>query len=166
MNRNIVLAGGCFWGVERYFQNVFGVQSTCVVYAQSRVAAPSYEAVCSGETGAVEAVEITYDTTQLSLEILLKHFFHIINPILLNQQGNDYGTQYRTGIYYESDEDLPVIQKVYKHIQKKYSEPLAVEVEVLKNIFLAEEYHQKYLMKHPSGYCHISLTSMYNDEDA
>ncbi|MGL4973450.1 MAG: peptide-methionine (S)-S-oxide reductase MsrA [Culicoidibacterales bacterium] len=155
--KRIILAGGCFWGVDAYFQQVHGVLHTRVGYAQGTVPFPSYEQVCTGTTGHAEVCEIEYDETQLPLELLLQHFFLIINPTVLNRQGNDRGHQYRTGVYYFDVADREPIQIFLASQQPKYDKPIVVEVEPVKIFYIAEEYHQNYLKKNPHGYCHINL---------
>ena len=153
--KEIYLAGGCFWGTEHYFRQMKGVTDTETGYANSSVKNPTYEMVCSGNTGAAETVHITYDPEKISLETLLEAYFLSIDPTSLNRQGNDFGPQYRTGIYYTDKEDLPVIEKVLKAQQRKHTKTIVVEKAVLRNFYPAEEYHQDYLLKNPSGYCHI-----------
>lgn len=157
MSNKIYLAGGCFWGVEKFFSSISGVNKTEVGYANSLVKNPSYQDVCSGETNAVETLMIEYDKNIISLEDLLIQYLSIINPTSLNKQGGDSGTQYRTGIYYINDEDLEIISKIIEYESTKYSKPLKVEVEKLQNFYKAEEYHQKYLDKNSNGYCHIKI---------
>ncbi|CAM2955738.1 peptide-methionine (S)-S-oxide reductase MsrA [Helicobacter burdigaliensis] len=158
MQQIIYLAGGCFWGIQGYFDLLEGSLETKVGYANSKLHAPNYELVCSGESGAVETLELIYDEVVLPLEKILKHFFEIIDPCALNFQGNDYGTQYRSGIYVKDIEKLPLIRSFVKALQKDYHNPIVTEVKELENFFEAEEYHQKYLAKNPLGYCHIDLT--------
>lgn len=126
-------------------------------YANSRYANPSYEEVCTGLTHAAEAVEITFNPEEISLETLLDHYFQIIDPYSLNRQGNDVGTQYRTGIYYTSQREVPEIHKVIQKEYEKTGKKLMVEVLPLANFYPAEEYHQDYLKKNPGGYCHIPI---------
>lgn len=152
----IYLAGGCFWGTEHFLKQIRGVESTQAGYANSIVANPSYEQVCSGKTDAAEAVKVVYDPETLDLSTLLELYFKTIDPTSLNRQGNDRGTQYRTGIYYTNPEDLPVIQCAVKALAAQYKEPIAIEVKPLKNFYPAETYHQDYLDKNPNGYCHIN----------
>ena len=158
--RDIYFAGGCFWGVEEYFSRVPGVHDVTTGYANGTKENPGYEEVCSGKTGYAEAVHIQYDPKTISLKTLAEQFFKIINPISVNRQGNDVGSQYRTGMYYINAEDKNVLTLVMKDVQKKYTKPLAVELMPLKNYYLAEEYHQDYLKKNPGGYCHISFASL------
>ena len=156
----IYLAGGCFWGVEEYFSRIPGVESTTVGYAQSNLANPSYELVCSGRTGASETVRILYDPSRLSLETLIRQYFKIIDPFAVNRQGNDIGTQYRTGIYYSDPADQKLLEGLVRAESERLGKPLAVELLPLKNFYPAEEYHQRYLRKNPSGYCHINFDSL------
>lgn len=148
----IYLAGGCFWGVEKYFSLKGGVISTEVGYANGHVPNPSYDEVCSGTTGHVEAVKIGY---RGQLDAILDFFYKIIDPTAVNKQGPDTGPQYRTGIYYQSREDKLIAEASLKKLQEEYSEPIAVELLPLASYYKAEEYHQKYLDKNPDGYCHI-----------
>ncbi len=151
----IFLAGGCFWGTEKYLSLVNGVVSTEVGYANGNTDNPSYEDVCYRNTGHAETVKVLYDTDVVSLSFILKLFYEVIDPVAVNRQGNDIGTQYRTGIYYTDDQDREIIMKSVEELQKSYKKPVAIEVTALRNYFTAEEYHQKYLEKNPTGYCHI-----------
>ncbi|MDD2375669.1 MAG: peptide-methionine (S)-S-oxide reductase MsrA [Eubacteriales bacterium] len=165
--KKIWLAGGCFWGVEAYMSRVPGVADVTVGYANGKTENPTYQDVCYNNTGHAETVEVSYDPARISLENLLAEYFEIIDPTSLNQQGNDRGSQYRTGIYYsDHDNDLPVIESVLVSQQKKYAKPIVTEVEPLKQYFLAEEYHQDYLEKNPGGYCHISFDTLPEIEDS
>jgi len=156
--KDIVLAGGCFWGVEEYISRINGVIDTEVGYANGRRKSPTYEQVCTGTTGHAEAVKVEYDENNLSLYSLLKKFFSIIDPTIENRQGPDKGTQYRTGIYYINEKDKDTILKVVEEEQKKYDKKIVTEIEPLSSYFEAEEYHQDYLKKNPNGYCHIDLS--------
>lgn len=153
--KEIYLAGGCFWGTEKYFKHIPGVVATDVGYANGNTENPSYEEVCRLGTGHAEAVRVEYDPGTISLSHLLSMYFDIIDPLSVNRQGNDIGSQYRTGIYYIDEEDGPVIRKMLDTLQKKFDRPLAIETEPLENYYLAETYHQNYLNKNPEGYCHI-----------
>lgn len=157
MIREIYLAGGCFWGVEGYFKRIEGVKDTTCGYANGKTANPSYEDVCRHNTGHAETVKVLFDTDVINLEDLLIYYFRIIDPVSVNKQGNDVGTQYRTGIYYTDESLLPVIKAAVEREQRKYNEKIAVEVLPLENFYSAEEYHQNYLDKNPNGYCHINL---------
>lgn len=165
-NAKIVLGGGCFWGVEEYYRRLKGVLSTRVGYAQGVTDHPTYEEVCSMETNHAEVVEVTYDPSILSLEKILEHLFRMIDPTSLNQQGNDIGTQYRTGVYYETADERKVIEKFIAKEQQAYSVPIVVEVEPLKTFWEAEPMHQQYLVKNPNGYCHINFQLIKPSERA
>ena len=151
----IYLAGGCFWGVQKYFDQFDGIIKTTVGYANGHTENPKYEDVKAEKTGHVETVKIEYDESLQSLNQILDDYYKIIDPTSLNKQGEDEGISYRTGIYYVEKIDLEIIQSKYNEIQEKYDSALAVEVEPLRNFFNAEEYHQKYLDKNPGAYCHI-----------
>lgn len=155
--KEIVLAGGCFWGVEEFLSRINGVIKTEVGYANGNTLNPTYEDVCYKNTYFAEVCKVTYDENNLSLQNLLKKFFTIINPTSLNRQGNDVGSQYRTGIYYLDEKDIPIIQSIKKEEQTKYSKTIVTEVKPLRNYYKAEDYHQNYLKKNPNGYCHIKL---------
>ncbi|MGL5206592.1 MAG: peptide-methionine (R)-S-oxide reductase MsrB [Acidaminococcaceae bacterium] len=153
--KTIYLAGGCFWGTEKYLEQLEGVMSTEVGYANGRTENPGYEDVCCRNAGHAETVKVEYDSNVLPLKDLLPLFYEVIDPTSVNRQGNDLGTQYRTGIYYIEETDLPIIKESLKELKREYPVPLAIEVEPLNNYYPAEEYHQKYLDKNPGGYCHI-----------
>ena len=157
-NKTIYFAGGCFWGTEHYFKMIKGVVGTTVGYANSIMENPSYKDVCSGDTLAAETVKVDYDPSSVSLEFLTRMFFHAIDPTSLNRQGNDIGTQYRTGIYYTDNEDLAKIYKVFEEQRSTTEGEIVVEVKALQNFYAAEDYHQDYLDKNPDGYCHLPYT--------
>jgi methionine-S-sulfoxide reductase len=154
--KEIYLAGGCFWGVEKYLASIPGVTATEVGYANGTTANPTYEQVCRDGTGHSETVKVTFDPARLSLGFLLGLFFQVIDPTSVNRQGNDEGEQYRTGIYYTGPGDLPEIYNTLEKLRQAHTKPLAIEVLPLENYYPAELYHQKYLDKNPTGYCHIS----------
>lgn len=151
----IYLAGGCFWGMEKYIASIHGVTSTHVGYANGKTDHPTYEEVCHNNTGHAETVRIDYDPAIVPLTFLLELYYSVIDPVSVNRQGGDHGTQYRTGIYYINAADQPVIEASIAKLQGKYKAPIAIEVKPLINFNAAEEYHQKYLDKNPGGYCHI-----------
>lgn len=155
--KEIVLAGGCFWGVEEFFRRMDGVTQTEVCYVNGRTDNPTYEAICHGNTYYAEACKVIFDENILSFEELLNKFWTIINPTSLNKQGNDVGSQYRTGIYYFDPIDIATIELSLQEEQKKYEKKIVTEVKPLERYFKAEDYHQKYLVKNPGGYCHIRL---------
>ena len=150
----IYLAGGCFWGLQKFFDQFSGVVRTEVGYANGPDKAPSYQEVCRN-SGHAETVLVEYDDKEMDLEALLDYYFMVIDPLSVNRQGNDIGIQYRTGIYYTDEGQLPTIRKIFERQQEAVGKPLAVSVEPIRNFFSAEEYHQKYLDKNPGGYCHI-----------
>lgn len=152
--KTIYLAGGCFWGMQKFLDQFDGVKETEVGYANGPEKAPSYREVCDN-SGHAETVRVAYDESVLSLDALLRFYFQVIDPTSVNRQGMDSGIQYRTGIYYTDESQLPEIEAVYKEIEQEVGQPLAVEVKPLLNFFSAEAYHQNYLDKNPGGYCHI-----------
>ena len=163
-SKSIFLAGGCFWGVEAYYMQLKGVINTAAGYAQGHTENPNYNEVCSGTTGHAETTLVIYDPLVISLDDILDHFFRIINPYILNQQGNDIGSQYRTGIYYDNDDMLEPIQNFIAKKQYESDRKIVVEVEELKHFWRAEENHQHYLENNPNGYCHIDLGLAKDDE--
>ncbi|MBR0367181.1 MAG: peptide-methionine (S)-S-oxide reductase MsrA [Clostridia bacterium] len=152
--RTICLAGGCFWGMQRFFDQFEGVVHTEVGYANGPDIAPTYQQVCQN-SGHAETLRVDFDPDVISLTALLKYYFMVIDPLSVNRQGNDAGIQYRTGIYYTDPAQLGEIEAVYRAEAAKAGGALAVELKPLINFFSAEEYHQKYLEKNPGGYCHI-----------
>ena len=152
--KTIYLAGGCFWGMQQFFDQFGGVIRTEVGYANGPEKAPSYEEVCA-DSGHAETLRIDYDEQAITLTALLDYYFMVIDPLSVNRQGHDEGIQYRTGIYYTDASLLPEIEAVYRKEEEKAGAKLAVELEPLRNFYPAEEYHQKYLVKNPGGYCHI-----------
>ena len=152
--KTIYLAGGCFWGLQAFIDQFDGVIETEVGYANGPDRAPSYQEVCR-DSGHAETVRIVYDESILSLEKLLDYYFMVIDPLSVNRQGEDEGIQYRTGVYYTDEGDVPAIRRIFREQEKKAGAALAVTAEPLRNFFSAEEYHQKYLEKNPNGYCHI-----------
>lgn len=155
IRETICLAGGCFWGTQHFLKQIDGVVSTEVGYANSVVPSPTYKEVCTGLTHAAETVRVVYDPAKVDLAFLLKLYFMTIDPTSVNRQGGDCGTQYRTGIYYSSPEQRPVIDREISELAREYDAPIAIEVLLLENFYPAEEYHQDYLDKNPGGYCHV-----------
>ncbi|MGL5438999.1 MAG: peptide-methionine (S)-S-oxide reductase MsrA [Filifactoraceae bacterium] len=159
MEKTIYLAGGCFWGVEKFFKMINGVIDTEVGYANGNTINPTYEDVCKKGTNHAETVKVVYNSDKISTSALLSLFFKIIDPTSLNRQGNDIGYQYRTGIYYICDEELPVIILSISQLQNQYpNKEIVIELAPLENYYPAEEYHQDYLEKNPNGYCHLTST--------
>ncbi len=155
--KTIVMAGGCFWGVEAYFKQLHGVTDTLAGYINGE-GTPTYELVCNF-SGHAEAVMISYDEEIITLKKLLDHFFNIVDPTSINKQGNDVGIQYRTGIYNYTVDQLPFIKSYFALRQKEYSRNIAIELATDLTFYAAEVYHQDYLEKHEYGYCHINLGS-------
>ncbi|GMF66020.1 unnamed protein product [Phytophthora lilii] len=144
-------AAGCFWGVQLAFDRVPGVLQTAVGYTQGSVDSPTYRQVCSGRTNHAEAIQITFDEAQVSYDALLRKFWAIHDPTTLNRQKNDRGTQYRSGIYFHSDEQRKAALASRDEHQKTLSRPIVTEILEAKRFWDAEDYHQKYLEK--GGQC-------------
>lgn len=155
--RDLYLAAGCFWGAEKYLKLIEGVTFTEVGFANGNTENPTYKEVYTDQTGYAETVHLRYNPAVVSLRFLLEMYFKAIDPTSLNKQGEDEGTRYRTGIYYTDPADRAIIDEVVADEAKKYGLPLQVEVEPLRNFYPAEEYHQDYLDKNPSGYCHLPV---------
>lgn len=151
----IYLAGGCFWGLEAYFESIEGVYDVTSGYANGSVDVTNYQQIAS--TGHAETIHVKYDADKLTLREILLYYFRVIDPTSVNKQGNDVGTQYRTGIYYQTDEQKVIVEEFIKEQQQQFEKPIAVEVAPLAHFVLAEEYHQDYLAKNPTGYCHINI---------
>lgn len=157
----IILGGGCFWGVQAYFKRVKGVKRTVVGYSGGWKEKPTYEDVCTGKTGHAEVVLITFDKRIISLERILKHFFKIHDPSTKDRQGNDIGPQYRSAIYYFDDPQREIIDKIIYEI-KSQGVSVTTEIAKAKNFYKAEDYHQDYLEKNPGGYCHVNLNKVWD----
>jgi len=153
--KTIFLAAGCFWGAQHYLKQIRGVVETETGFANGDTENPTYKEVYTDMTGYAEAVRVVFDPAVLSLRKLINLYFDCIEPTSVNQQGEDRGTRYRTGIYYIEPEDYLTIKEVYDEVQRSYSAKLAVELEPIRNFFPADESHQDYLTKHPDGYCHL-----------
>lgn len=160
MIQTIYFAGGCFWGVEEYFSRIDGVIDAVSGYGNGDTENPTYQEVISKKTGHAETVYVTYDESIISLEQLIGYYLKIVDPTSINKQGNDVGSQYRTGIYYTRDKDLTVIDTLLDIEQTKFTKEIAIEVEPLDNFYEAEEYHQDYLQKNPNGYCHVDFDNL------
>jgi peptide-methionine (S)-S-oxide reductase len=154
MNQVITLAGGCFWCLEAVYEKVDGVVAVESGYSNGHVASPSYARVCDGDTGHAEVVRVEFDPLRISLREILEIFFTIHDPTQLNRQGNDVGTQYRSGIYLHTDDQLPVVSEVLAEVQMVHQDPIVTEVMPLANYWRAEDYHQHYFARNPGqGYC-------------
>jgi peptide-methionine (S)-S-oxide reductase len=150
------LAGGCFWCTEAIFNRLKGVTSVVPGYAASQVENPSYEEVCTGRTGAAEAIQITYDPSIITYDTLLEIFWHTHDPTTLNRQGNDVGTQYRSAIFYQNDEQKRSALASKEALEKSgaYKKPIVTEIVPFTNFYLAEDYHKDYYDRNRSqGYC-------------
>lgn len=155
--RTIYLAGGCFWGTDAFMRRIEGVFFSETGYANGNCQNPSYEQVCSQTTNFAETVLVQYDISKITLEQIIDNYVKTINMFSINKQGEDVGSQYRTGIYYENiDDEIIILQTLAKH-QANYEKKITIEVLPLINYFKAEEYHQDYLEKNPGGYCHVDL---------
>ncbi|MBE5951528.1 MAG: peptide-methionine (S)-S-oxide reductase MsrA [Lachnospiraceae bacterium] len=160
--KTIYLAGGCYWGVEKYVANIKGVSETAVGFANGDTDHPTYEQVRYENTGHAETVKVVYDETKLPLSALLNLFYEIIDPTSVDKQGEDVGHQYRTGIYFTDGEDEAVIRTSLDTLQQKVGPVLlAIEACPLVHFYDAEEYHQKYLDKNPAGYCHVPIAKIH-----
>ena len=148
-------AAGCFWGVEAAFRQIKGVISTQVGYTGGNMENPSYEDVCSDETGHAEAVEVTFDPKKVSYGKLLEVFWNNHNPTQGNRQGPDVGTQYRSAVFYHNVKQKELAEKSMKEEQKKYDKKITTEIKPAEKFFRAEEYHQQYLEKRGLSTCHI-----------
>ncbi len=162
--KRIVLAGGCFWGVQAYFRDLKGVSLSEVGYANGNIESPTYQQVCNGQATHAEATLVEYDEAVVDLSTILEHLFRIINPYTINRQGNDVGQQYRTGIYYENESDFKVARAFLDQKQAQTDRKITVELVPLENYYRAEEYHQDYLVKNPNGYCHVNLGLLKAEE--
>ena len=142
-----LFGAGCFWGIEEYFRKLKGVKKTCVGYSGGNLNNPNYKDVCTGRTGHAEVVLVEYDEAQLSYTELLNHFWRCHDPTQINKQGFDIGTQYRSVIFYYSDEQKKIAENSKENLQKSISKPVATKINKAKEFFLAEDYHQCYIQK-------------------
>ena len=161
MSKIIFLAGGCFWGVEAYFQKLKGVIFTRVGYCNGNTAFPKYEDLKSGKATHAETVKIEYDENVISLDKLLEHFLRFVEPYEIDQQGHDVGHQYRTGVYYTDLLDGIAAESYFSsHLEPGWK----IEIKMMRNFYPAEAYHQDYLTKNPGGYCHVNLNLIKDEE--
>jgi peptide-methionine (S)-S-oxide reductase len=153
-NETITLGGGCFWCVEAVFERVQGVTGVESGYCNGQVANPSYEQVCGGDTGHAEVVRVSFDRAQISLREVLEIFFVVHDPTTLNRQGNDVGTQYRSGIYFHSPAQEAAAREVLAEVNELHRGRVVTELLPEQNYTRAEDYHQHYFANHPNqGYC-------------
>ena len=153
--RDIWFAAGCFWGAQKFFKLIPGVEFTEVGFANGWERNPTYEQVYTDTTGHAECVHVRYNPEMISLKELVRLYFRIIDPLSLNRQGEDEGTRYRTGVYYEDERDFELLSKEFSRVEKKLGCELAVELRHITCFYRADEYHQDYLDKTPGGYCHL-----------
>ena len=161
----IYLAGGCYWGLEHLINEISGVIDTEVGFSGGHIKNVCYKEVTKGDTGHAETVKVEFDNSILPLDALLEEFFKIHNPTTLNQQGNDMGTQYRSAIFYISEAQKQISQKVIKKIDGSHvwGAPIITSLEQFSAFWPAEESHQKYLIKNPSGYtCHFKRNIIFD----
>jgi peptide-methionine (S)-S-oxide reductase len=156
----IIFAAGCFWGVQFYFDQVPGVVSTTVGYTGGTTEDPTYEDVSSHTTGHAEAVLIEYDTDKVSTETLVKQFFRMHDPTTMNRQGPDVGDNYRSAIFYVTDEQKDIAEKVKAKVQPNFKDPIVTQIEQAGPFYKAEEYHQKFTEKTGRGQCHIPYAAV------
>ena len=160
MTQTIILAGGCFWCIEAVFQRIKGVTKVVSGYAGGNVENPTYEQVCTGKTGHTEAVQVTFDTSKITLLEILEIFWHLHDPTTLNRQGADQGTQYRSAIFYTSKEQKDIIDESLHRLilEQSYADPIVTEISPLEVFYEAQEYHQNYFNTHPTqGYCSLVI---------
>jgi len=151
-------AAGCFWGVQFYFDQIPGVQTTMVGYTGGALENPTYEDVSYNNTGHAEAVLVQFDASELSFETLCRHFFRLHDPTQLNRQGPDVGDQYRSAIFYVNEDQKKLAEAVLESIQAEHAEKIATVIEPLREFYQAEDYHQKYTEKTGRGMCHVPYT--------
>jgi methionine-S-sulfoxide reductase len=150
-----IFGAGCFWGVQYYFDQIPGVVKTTVGYSGGRTKNPTYEEVCSHTTGHAEVTLVEFDPTKVSYQTLVQHFFRLHDPTQLNRQGPDVGDSYRSAIFYTSEEQKNVAEKVLKNAQANFEQPIVTELTRASEFYPAEDYHQKYVQRTGRGYCHV-----------
>ncbi|MBR5403389.1 MAG: peptide-methionine (S)-S-oxide reductase MsrA [Bacteroidales bacterium] len=156
--KDIWFAAGCFWGAQKFFKRIEGVDFTEVGFANGLVDNPSYEQVYTDTTGHAECVHVRYNPSVVSLEKLAELYFKVIDPLSLNKQGEDEGTRYRTGVFYADDNDVTILKEVFVNVMRELGvDSIPVELLPLSCFYRAEDFHQDYLDKNPNGYCHIKF---------
>jgi len=152
------VAGGCFWCTEAVFKQIEGVESVTSGYAGGHVEEPSYDAVCSGDTGHAECVQVEYDPDVIDYEDVLTVFFATHNPTTKNRQGPDVGSQYRSAVFYHDETQREAVEATIEALDEQYSDPIVTEVEPLETFYPAEQYHQDYYERNPDqGYCAVNI---------
>ena len=160
MTDTAYLAGGCFWCLEAIFQDLQGVEKVTSGYSGGNIKNPTYEQICTGETGHAEVVKIEYDNDVITFKELLEIFFTTHDPTTLNRQGNDFGTQYRSAIFYQTEEQKIIAKQMKEEIEEKkiWNHPIVTEISPLKEFYEAEKYHQNYFLNNPTqGYCKVVI---------
>ncbi|EMA11423.1 peptide-methionine (S)-S-oxide reductase [Haloarcula vallismortis] len=158
MTEQATFAGGCFWCTESVFKQIDGVTDVVSGYAGGHVADPSYEAVCRGETGHAECVQLTYDPEKVSYEELLAVHFTTHTPTTKDREGNDVGTQYRSAVFYHNETQRETVEAFIEEVQPGYDSDIVTEVEPLETFYPAEDYHQDYFEKNPNqSYCQLTI---------
>lgn len=163
--KTIYLAAGCFWGSQAFYKKMRGIISTNVGYANGNIDNPSYHDLKTGKATHAETVKIEYDEKKISLEKIISYYLEIIDPYSVNHQGGDYGLQYRTAVYYVDEESGKFVKDFLDREEKKLGRgKFAIQVEKLNQYFSAEDYHQDYLDKNPTGYCHVNLNLVRKED--
>lgn len=164
MTKIIYLAGGCFWGVQEYYRRLKGIVSTRVGYANGNSENPTYADLTSQKADHAETVELVYDEGSITLEKICEHLLRIINPYAIDHQGEDYGHQYRTAIFYTDPADGERVSRYIRQQERAVKQKFAILIEPLLNFYAAEDYHQDYLQVHPNGYCHVDFSKIQDGE--
>jgi methionine-S-sulfoxide reductase len=155
-----IFAAGCFWGVQFYFDQVPGVTKTTAGYTGGHTENPTYEQVCDHKTGHAEAVLLEFDPQQVTYETLVRQFFRMHDPTQLNRQGWDIGDQYRSAIFYFSDEQRQTVEMVKADVEDKFDKPIVTDITPAVEFYPAEDYHQKYTEKTGRGMCHVPYAAV------
>jgi methionine-S-sulfoxide reductase len=159
MTKSIILGGGCFWCIEAIFLQVRGIESVVSGYSGGDTSSPTYEQVCTGTTNHAEVIQLTYDENVITLAEILDIFWHLHDPTTPNRQGDDHGTQYRSVIFYQTEDEKQVINQVLEKIKPDWQNPIITQILPLDVFYPAEDYHQKYFNKHPNqGYCNLVIS--------
>jgi peptide-methionine (S)-S-oxide reductase len=159
------LAGGCFWCIEAVFREIDGVENVVSGYAGGSTTDPTYQQVCTGKTGHAEAVQVSFNPSKVSYQEILEIFFSVHDPTTLNQQGADTGTQYRSAIFYHNEQQKAVAEKLIKELDEArlWNKPIVTQIVPLDTFYPAEEYHQKYFLRHPEqAYCQMVISPKVN----
>lgn len=161
----IILAGGCFWCIEAVFQEINGVENVVSCYTGGTTVNPTYQQVCSGETGHAEAVQVSFDPSKISYREILEIFFSVHDPTTLNRQGDDVGTQYRSAIFYQSEQQKAIAEQLIRELDKAHlwKKPIVTQILPLDKFYPAEDYHRDYFAQHPEqAYCRMVISPKIN----